>query len=153
MTLLLQLFTSVFSHGVCQVNAVQIKDATYQEIILQEFKIKKRAISCLRAFLIETKALLSKKHQKFAAHFAMNAIGFFFPSSEKKEIEKLLKYCFKTDLLQAQADLYDCLSMLPPVLFQAKFVTLLHPVCEVIIVEDGGLFGHPPGISRELLNS
>jgi hypothetical protein len=59
LSLFFKLLNSVFTRDMCNVAMLQIKDPVYLEKVLNEFKIKKAAISTLKAFLNRCFVLLN----------------------------------------------------------------------------------------------
>lgn len=102
-TTLYKLWNSVFSKDMCEVNMAKItnKDSGYLEKILQEFKIKKQALSTIKCFLSRCYILLNSQLIKLISGFLTNAITFFI-SQEKKESIKLFKLTFPEDFLKVR---------------------------------------------------
>ena len=89
---------------------------------------------------------------KQVANCVCHATTFFMDTSEKQVFEKVLSQKFgHHQVAQAKADLFACLTILPPEQFSTKFVTLLHPVVGVIVSQDGGT-NKIPTIHKELLD-
>ena len=103
-------------------------------MLLREFKIKKQAISCMKTFLVNCSDNLRQRINSVAANFLGNALSFFMHSTgEKGNVEKVFRHYLSSELFQARADLLFCLTKIPPEFFKQLFLTLLHPLCEIII--------------------
>ncbi|CDW72650.1 heat repeat-containing protein 5b [Stylonychia lemnae] len=137
LSLFFKLLNSVFTKDMCIVNPIQLKDQNYQEKILNEFRIKKAALSTIRQFLSKCFVLLNNQLLKLIGTFLVNAVSFFInQDKEKKDLIRLFQTVFPIEYAQVKCDIYECLLMIPSSLYQSKFVHLLHTVCEEIVSED-----------------
>lgn len=125
----------------------------YRETVFNEFMIKKRATSCLKTLLSQIK-VTSEQHKnalRQVSGMICNAINFFLNHGDKQDVDKMLHKQFGTNQTHgAKADLFACLIALPLESYQSKYVTMLHPIVEAIVHEDGGPL-KIPSIYKKLL--
>ena len=155
MPLLMKLFKSVLRKEICTIDAAKMAEPAYRETVFMEFMIKRRAMSCLKTFLTlisNIRAESNKTALRQISGMVCHAVSFFLNQGDKQDIDKLLHKQFGTNQIQgAKADLFACLIKLPQESFSSKYVTLLHPIVEIIIQEDGGPF-KIPSIYKHLLS-
>jgi hypothetical protein len=132
-TMIHKLFRSIFSAKMCQVEQVNID--THLEVILQELKLKKRGLACLKLFIDTVDAEQMKR--VVANEYLANAITFVMPNSTYQAVYRKF---FQTDYTQAKSDLLGCFSKVPAEFYSKCFVTMLHPICQIIVSEPTPLF-------------
>ncbi len=101
--------------------------------MISEFFIKKSALSSLRKFILSSKEYKnSSNFQNTIPKHLSNAINFFIPQDQKKTI-LFYKTALKDKYKDAKIILYNCLALVQPKLYTAKFNHILHFLCEEII--------------------
>jgi hypothetical protein len=114
-------------------------EAQYLEKILTEYRIKKSAISVIRAILAKCSVLLYPQLWKLLSTFLVNAVNFFLNhDKDKKDILAVFKkHISEEDLKLVKSDLFECLLQLPSTsMYGSKFIHLLPAACEEIVSDE-----------------
>ena len=119
-----KLFRSAFSPKMCTLDTAALKDKKIVEVVLHEFKIKKRALACLNIF-IECNKENRNSLKLIAQQYLANINSFMLPS---QFIDVFTRF-FPSDFIKAKTDLFDCFAKVPSEFYYKCFVGMLHPIC------------------------